>query len=290
MMDAMSEKIIHVVTHTNWMAKELSAANDFQIRQSYGIEVPNYTAEDSWWFPQEVANRLMHAMEEYGKPLPLVISAGADWLMSVPKPYLQRTISNYLVKDLNKQEHGRLKGWWKIPEAKLDKFPAAYRDYQTLAQDIAEAGLEPETTLQFTPITLDIAAEYRFYIRRGKSVAGSIYLKITNSQAETYYDGITSPTGNYVKAREFADMVAEEVDGPPAYVLDVAWLADDSLVVLEANAVAFSAWYDSDITQVAELIWESQHSISAAEYNRWKWVPDTNYLKKVARQQKLPLA
>jgi ATP-grasp domain, R2K clade family 3 len=282
-----SQPVIHVVSTSNWMAEEMRAAGKFTVKQSYGIEIPDYNTEDSWWFPQEVAVRLLNSMKSHNLPSPKLMTAGAEWLGLLPYELTQRAItltSVATVKGLGTHEAG----WWKLPEAKHESFVAEYRTYPELLEAISSAELPDESMLQFTSTTLSIHKEYRFIVVDKTITTGSLYMDFSDGKSLTYYDGLTVNPISYHAALTFASYVAQTVDAPPVYVLDVAELTDGSHVVLEANGIAFSAWYDCDIEVVADALHYFQHG-TGVNFSGWEWEPDPYLLRKVAKQRPLPL-
>lgn len=277
---------IQILTMTNWMAEELSEAHDFVVRKSFGLEVPHYSPEDAWWFPQEVAMQIFQALKHAGVKTPRVISPGSQWLTSVHPKFLGRHISMMTVAEA--LQGSAPAGWWKVPEAKLELFPMEYRTAQQLMDDIARAALPASTVLQYTETTLDISYEFRFIVSRGEIVAESAYLDNTGPDQLTYYDGLLLDEYQLAAAKSFATEVAVSTVGPPVYVMDVAELKSGSFVLLEANAVAFSAWYGMDIRKVAQAIWDSKE-ISDEDYLRWQWKPDPYYVEKILKQRDLPI-
>lgn len=272
---------LHLVCHPNWMVQELSSATSAQVKHSFGLDVPVYEADDAWWIPQQMAAKFIRSMEAEGLPLPNFTSPGPLWLDSVPEKFLARTVKTMTVKKAMK--HARPWAWWKAAEAKIDWFPAAPREKAVFLE--AAGKLLPETMVQSANATLFINTEFRFHVLDGEPVTGSAYLQTVPGSrlGHSYYDGLTTNATELSRAADFVRKVLSKVASPHAFTLDVALLASGRFVVLEANPIWCSAWYGSDIDEVARLTIES---FSGAG---WEWHPDAWHVLKAQEQAMLPV-
>lgn len=272
---------LHLVCHPNWMVQELSSATNIQVKHSFGLDVPVYGPGDAWWIPQQMAARFMRSMEAEGLPLPNFTSPGPLWLNSVPGEFLARKVRTMTVKKAVKNPPDW--AWWKAAEAKIDWFPAAPREKDVFLE--AAEKLPPETMVQTADATLFINTEFRFHVLDGEPVTGSAYLQMVPGErlGHSYYDGLTTDSGELAEAAKFVRQVLAEVASPHAFTLDIARLVSGRYVVLEANPIWCSAWYGSDIDEVARLTVES---FSGED---WKWKPDAWHALKAQEQVTLPV-
>lgn len=275
---------IQLICLPQWMNKELSTAADIVVRHSYGLDLPTYSLEDIWWMPQEIAARVLFSMEKQNLVIPRLTSPGPEWLTKVPKEYSGRIVNLYTVKEIQADPELITSGWWKSAEAKIESFVSKYRTTEELLEDIIESNLPEDSLLQVSHRKFNIAREFRFYIKDKKVLTGSLYLDKTNPEEElTYYDGATATLGQYEAAADYAALCAENLEAPPAYVLDIVETVEGEFCVLEANMVFASAWYDSNINNVVEALIRSER-VTDQEYEKWKWVPDSYHQNKVEKK------
>lgn len=272
---------LHLVCHPNWMVQELSSATSTQVKHSFGLDVPVYEAGDAWWIPQQMAAKFIRSMEAEGLRLPNFISPGPLWLNSVPEEFLARTVKTMTAKKAIK--HAPNWAWWKAAEAKIDWFPAAPREKDVFLE--AAGKLPPETMVQSADSTLFINTEFRFHVLGSEPVTGSAYLQMVPGSrlGHSYYDGLTTDESELAEAADFVREVLAEVESPHAFTLDVARLVSGRFVILEANPIWCSAWYGSDIDEVARLTVESFNG------SGWKWEPDAWHVLKAQEQAILPV-
>lgn len=291
---------LHVVSQRTWVAEELSGTDLATVRQSYGLDIPEHHPDDSWWMPAEQAARMLRS----GVDLRLT-APGPKFLSSCVGPeFLGRTVHTCRVKNLKRSigwNHKTAEPIFAKPaEAKVETVPARiyWDDHFT---ERAVAALPGDSWIQWTPTLLDLAVEYRFYVRSHRVVAGSLYLVTDpNGVQTTYYDGARSSVVTGCDARDFAREVVAELSGktgkrasqPDAYCLDVGWdRAQSRWVVVEANPAWCSAWYAATDPlrgrrdEVVKTILASCHG---AEDSRWSWRPDAYLIERAERQRPLP--
>lgn len=275
-------KII-IVDQSNWRRDELSAQKIIEVKHSYGIDIPTHNKEDIWWIPQGWACRVNNSLIAHNMPLLRLTSPGAYLLPSTPPEALRRSVE--AVTAYNAWSNPR-EGWWKMAEAKSDKFIAKFRTIPELIKDINNAELPSESLLHYTSTTLPILEEYRSFIKEGKVLTTSIYLSNTNGQTRTIHD---SPLVNepkvLKKVKEFLEKILTKIESPAGFVADTALLEDGSLVVLEYNPSWCSGWYECELTGVIKSI-----EASFSNYPNWAWVPDSSLQEIYSKQRPLPLA
>jgi hypothetical protein len=272
-----------VISRALWPAHELATNTlGFEVQHSPGLFLPSTIRPGSaeraaWWMPCSYATRLRHT----GVTVDLA-APGPRWLLDVPAHLLGREVHLVSVDTLLRiaGEVPGLGGMFvKLAEAKDDAFPAAWRTREQLIADLEHAGLPSDSRLHWTSTRLDLAAEYRCYIRHDQVVAHSLYLRTDrDGNQTTYYDDAPGDAGEAEAARAFAAMAAEEIatarPGPAGYVLDVGYdRTSGQWLVIEANPAWSSAWYGCDIDAVVQTIAAACHG----PFNEWRYHPDPLY-------------
>jgi hypothetical protein len=260
-----------VVTHKNWLAKGFTEKlTERVVKQDFGYDIDPSTAMDTiWWAPGAwVASAALAGVQ-----LPLM-SCGPYWLERLPMIYRGRGVKTMTVAESIRRApvEGEWSAFVKLPEAKLDSFPATThlrnRHWETT---IGQYHLPNHALIQLQdPVNFQIEA--RFWVLRGKVVAESPYRigsLIWGWDSFEHARDRLLKTKTYAVLRDFAMEVADEVVGPPGYVLDVGKTDRGQLLVVEANAAWSSGPYDGDPRGVFKAI-EASHDFRG-EHPEWAW-------------------
>lgn len=260
-------QVLRVVTPAKWLADDLAAAapDDLRIVQDLGLDLdPADAPKAFWWCPQRHAIRL--------------VNSGVDPRFTAPGPHFTEHLEyrfrgRHMVACILANAETLGSEWAhrpvhaKLAEAKLNAVPAAvYPDLGAFLSAAEAAGLPRMAMVQLSE-PVEMVTEARCWILDRTVVAASVYL-----DHGVTWDGFeeSRDTGWAV---EFAGKVVENTGWQPrAFTLDVARLADDGLVVVEANPAWSSNPYYADPAAVIDCILASQHDKS--QTHQWGWQPD----------------
>ncbi|MBB3752657.1 hypothetical protein FHT44_005169 [Mycolicibacterium sp. BK634] len=256
-----------VVTQKNWIAEQfvpMGAVHD------WGFDIDPVTAPETiWWAPGAwVASAL-----KSGVHLPLM-SCGPHWLGNLPIALVGRRIVTGRLDRVGIHDNLRNFGedvFVKLPEAKLDSFPAALHRTKDLRETLAQSGLPGDTLIQIQD-PMFFSVEARYWVARGEIVAASLYqIYGTVWGAPNWEAAQFECLWSAEELDIFARMVVREVPGPPGYVLDVG-MTEDVPFVIEANAAWSSGTYDGDPAGIFAAI-EASHDFTG-EHPEWAWNPN----------------
>lgn len=272
--------ILTVVTHRNWIAEELGAAQVVPVRQDFGFSAPVYPKENpvAWWMSTEFAARLIRA----GVGLNLA-TISSEWLTELPRELLLRDIwagTLAEAKALGFQHFA----YCKPAEVKIWEAPAQWIEIDYFVEHLLSLGVPAETKIQCTPEFLDIKTEYRCFVNNREVTTVSTYL---NDGIAFGGDGLVRDPFAENRAKEFAKHAVSIIgeNQPIAYTLDVGELANGALFVLEANPVWASNPYDCDKAEVLKAILAGSATFNNQEtHGRFQWEPDA-YLKYYANKK-----
>ncbi|WP_202906603.1 ATP-grasp domain-containing protein [Mycobacteroides abscessus] len=261
---------LRIVTHKTWLAdlfRPLGAVQD------YGFDIDPKTALDTyWWAP----GAWVASAYKAGVELPL-LSCGPRWLDDLPMEYKGREVSTGWLGDwgpfferetLMCERYPEV--FVKLPEAKVDSFPARTHGTKYMRSNLAQYNLPDSTLVQIQGV-MDFVTEARFFIAHGQITASSIY-----RHREWIWGGDNPPLppliGNKMRKMErFANLVLNDpaVTYPPGFVLDIGITDAGNPKVIEANAAWSSGPYDADPRGVLEAI-KASHDFSG-EHAEWLW-------------------
>jgi hypothetical protein len=241
-----------LVCSRSWMRDEFASAG-IDLRHSYGLDVPDMIDVTSWWMPQGYAVSLNRALELNGVPPVRLTAPEATFLNAIADDIRGREVLTFDLADALSRTDLDV-GWWKFATAKVEDFPAQVMTHTDFVGWMLAHDIPLSSVVQYTPTTLDIAREYRTFVRYGEVVASSIYLEHTAEGGVTVYDGAITNEGEQAFIPEFIASALLGIDIPDGFVVDVAFLTDGTPIVLEANPAWCSAWYNCDITAVVATI------------------------------------
>ena len=273
-----------IVTHRNWLAESFKA---FDAVQDFGFDIDPATAgETLWWAP----GAWVASARKAGIVLPLM-SCGPRWLDNLPQRYRAREVTTIHLEGIPLflpnwvKLHDQV--FAKLPEAKVESFPAALHGVKYLAENLAQYHLPADALVQLQePLT--IMCEERFFVANGRIVANSLYKFGDQIWGADDFDQLSEYASVLHWRRlmaEFAHEVAGDVAAPPGYVLDVGLMDDGDPFVIEANAAWSSSPYDADPAGVVRAI-VAAHDFDG-QHPEWAWrhnpVFDTVGALKIAR-------
>lgn len=270
----MLNNILHLVTNRQWMVEEMQSTS-WDIRHSWGLDLPEHSPDDSWWLSQAYAIILQNTLQQTQQQQVKFTAPKPDMLDRTPKQYTMRTVQTVTAAEaahtLVEWEPGL---WWKLATAKNERFPAEPRTHQQLMLLIQELKLPGETLLQVSTPLPEILSEHRFFVatrrRKPRIMASSGYLlggEVEENQS-VYPEHHKKQAASLVT--EWLHETPELL--PPGFVVDVA-VTEEGAAILEFNPAWCSGWYEADREQVLNTVRRSVHPTSR-EYEEWMWVPD----------------
>lgn len=258
---------LRIVTHKNWLAESFPGAV-----QDFGFDIdPATAAETLWWAP----GAWVASARKAGVTMPL-LSCGPYWLDNVNIDFTGREVSTMWLCDVAPfferemqlcRKHPEV--FVKLPEAKLDSFPARLHGTQRMRDNLAQYHL-PDNTLVQIQEAVKFRTEGRFFIAHGAVVASSTY-----RHDDWVWGSENPPIGPLVcnKMLKMERFVNEFLSSghkcPPGFVLDVGILEGGSPKIVEANAAWSSGPYDCDPAGVVQAI-AAAHDFEG-QYPQWAW-------------------
>ncbi len=280
----MTKKPLNLICRPNWMVEELSKANR-KVSHSLGFDIPDFSYNDIWWAPQEYMIHLNFSLMSKGRDPIKLFGSGMEQIIrseSSANALFYRDFTIFKASEIDKIEE---EGFWKPLEAKIDKFPAKWRNPAEVKKDIADAKVNPDELLLFTPEYLSIAKEYRVFFYDGEPRTVSPYIdfqETKNPMGKTVYDGATAGNNELERVKSFAHVFIDRVtDILPAGVVDIAMLHGGSLCVLETNPAWCSAWYNCSVDEVCDTIQSGFEEASPS------YLPSATTLDAVSRRSLL---
>lgn len=258
---------LHIVTAARWLADDFAAANDtlrivHDLGLDLGLDLGPDAEQTAWWCALKFAGRL-HATGI----APGFIAPGPRFTTRLGRDALGRD----MVACRMNEAHLRGARWENAPvhaklaEAKRSDLPAQVYPNLDLFLDLAaETGIPGDSYAQLSD-PVDMVTEARCYILDGQAVTGAVYLDhgIT-------WDAFPTPPDAKWALVAAAGIAAGLGAQPRAYTLDMARLADGSIVVVEANPAWSSNPYNSRLDLVTDCVLASQSDPDSI----WAWHPD----------------
>lgn len=280
---------LRVVTHRTWIAdafaddpEVLSDPRVSGVRQDFGFDIDQLTADTSWWW---APGAWAAGVRAAGISVPL-LSCGPEWLLGLPDEYVRRKVVVCCVDETYETIRMRMRGdlrqtervFVKLPESKIDVFPAGlFAVAPNLNETLVERGLPRSAVVQLSE-EVKFGTEARFFVAQREIAAGSLYKigyggLVWSADEFAAMAATVEVKDEFDRLKAFADRVVADrrVDQPPGWVLDVGMLNDGPAVV-EANAAWSSVPYDCRPSGVLESIIAS-HDVSD-EHAQWRWNPE----------------
>lgn len=258
-----------IVTHRNWLAKHFEC---YGAVQDFGFDIDPDTAEETiWWAP----GAWVACAWQSGIRLPLTL-AGHRWMETLPWEYKQRTIVVRKIEDIEDQPQAPEDEMWhvKLPEAKLDSFPARLMHRRHLATSLKQHYVPPGTLLQLSqPVEFEI--ECRFWIAHRKITTTALYRaadRIWDAEDFDEHVNMHYVAGDGTAMRKLVLDVIANVDLPPGLTLDVGTTTDGRTLVVEANAAWSSSPYTGEAGGIVDSIVAS-HDFDGS-HMKWRWRPN----------------
>ena len=255
---------LHIITHKNWMAQDLDAT------QSFGFDLPALTpGDDQVWMPEFYAARYLHS----GVELPLSTTVG--WHNWLPETMLRRRVTKTILFALTQQPD--VFGYVKLEDLKDDRAAAQWTSTHAYAELLIQLGAPGGTGILVADTLHEIAVEWRAIVAGGVVLDYSCYIDNQRTGASSRVGDRGAMDG---RIAEFAQQAAGRLpEHMGTCALDVAELADGSLMVIEANPIWCANWYSAD----------PQH-VRAALQQEWatgsqpSWEPDAWLAQRVQGQ------
>jgi hypothetical protein len=265
------DRPFRVVTHRNWLAehfKEYGAVQDF------GFDIDPDTAESAyWWAP----GAWVACAWQSGVRLPLLL-CGHRWMEDLPYEYKERDIAVRKIEDIeDAPDAGEELVHVKLPEAKLDSFPASVFHASHLGTSLKQFWVPKGTLLQLSEV-VHFVRECRFWMCHGVVTAHSWYLvdgmlwDHPDFKGDAHYD---SKDHTYLDMADLAEDVAANVACPPGFTIDMGLTDDGRILVVETNASWSSSPYNGDPEGIIDSI-AASHDFDN-EYPQWRWRPNPVY-------------
>lgn len=257
-----------VVTHKNWLAEQFKPVGAVQ---DFGFDInPDTAAETLWWAP----GAWVASAHAAGVQLPLM-SCGPRWLDTLPEEYTGRALATLTVQqsiNLAPAFDEEFERFVKLPEAKLDSFPARlHLINRHWATTLGQYRLPSDALVQLQ-MPVEFVVEARFWIAHGEITATSPYRFGDTVWGEPGFSAAPEYVpGDGTAMRKLALEVIANVAAPPGFVLDIGVTRDNQVLVVEANAAWSSGPYDGDPAGIKRAI-EAAHDFEGA-YPQWAWEP-----------------
>lgn len=283
-MTAGAARTFHVVTQRRWMVQELTAGltpAGWTVQSHHGLSaLPPQVGLDPdhvLWAPQAFAARALFS----GSPLRLS-SPGPRWL---PGLWLNDLAREVVLLTVEVAAASPSEGFWKLAEAKWDRFPARWRTAPQLTADLAGSALPGGSQLHYCPTRLRCIREYRAIVDLVSATTISCYLD-NHDRSRDHPDFVEANRVCQATAVSQATRLAAwlEQDAPagPAYALDLS----GSGAIIEANPVWCSSWYGCDLPAFAAAVAAAQGSDVPGDH---LWAPDPALVLRARRLGLLPV-
>lgn len=256
-----------VVTHKRWLAESFA---EFGAKQDFGFDINPGTARDTiWWAP----GAWVASAAKAGITLPLM-ACGPRWLDALPRKYTGREIVTIPLSDAHTiskkclREHDQV--FVKLPEAKIEPFPAALHGTKHLADTLMQYHLPSATLIQIQE-PVKFVAEARFWIAHREVTAWSWYRISDDIWGSEEWAPPPATDGISRRFIHQARTVIEDesIAVPPGFVLDIGLTIDGKWIVVEANAAWSSGPYDGNPAGIYRAIIAS-HDFDG-RYPEWAW-------------------
>lgn len=288
------------MTHKGWLAKGFRGITrhgvPIDVFQDWGFDIdPKKALETIWWAP----GAWVASAYKAGVRLPLT-SCGPYWLERLPMEYRGRGVKTMTLAESIRRmpDQAEWDVFVKLPEAKLEHFPAAvHKRNRHWEATMAQYHLPDDALIQLQDVR-KFWIEYRFWIAYGEIKAHSLYqfspARWSNKEpmpepvwwGQPEFPSAVEAHGRFNNAlNACADTVErlladERVKYPRGFVLDVGIAGDADPVVIEANAAWSSGPYDGQVNGIYETIVAS-HDFNR-EFPEWAWDPNPALYRKAA--------
>jgi len=168
-----------------------------------------------------------------------LLGCPSDWTVRLPSEFLQREL-----RQCSLAEALALPGGAFVKHAVSKAFPAGVYHAAQLKEVAAHV---PLTALVHVGEVVRWQVEYRCFIREGKVQTLSPYRRHGEIR-EDHTSSLGAPPQEFAAAAAFAECVmsSPEVTAPPAFVLDIGFIADRGWAVVEFNECWASGIYSCD--------------------------------------------
>jgi hypothetical protein len=169
-----------------------------------------------------------------------------DWLLHLPMEMVRRQI-----RSMTLAEARGLQGRWFVKPADFKTFKAGvFADGAELPGEEKVAGTEPVLVSE----VVHWESEFRFFMREGKALAGSVYFR--NGETAEQDGKWKCASEEYKAARQLAEaaFAATREHLPEVVVIDTGLIRGKGWAVIEANPAWGSGLYGSDPAEVLKVL------------------------------------
>ena len=272
-------RTLHVVTHQRWIADDFAAAtpDGWQVRHSYGLDVPEIRPGDALWAPMAWVARAYRSGLNHPLAAPSTHLAGA-----VAPHHLKRLVLTTNLRGTQKMIMKR-PVFAKLAMMKHEALPAQW--YDSVAEFSCAArnlGAPDATVVSLCWDRRLWSVEYRLFVAGGAVIGGSRYLVRDPATHEPTLwseelDQVSAPPSELTEAIAFGEQVLGS--SLNACTLDVGWSPDTGWSVIEVNPAWCSAVYGTPV----DAAWRSVLAANSPDPQA-VWRPDP-WLQKIARRQ-----
>jgi len=187
-----------------------------------------------------------HAFDIASQLSRTLLGCHPEWILELPDELVRRQI-----RQMTLREAMALPGKSFVKHSVSKAFPAGVYDSESLAQ--ASAKLRPGALVHVAEI-VEWTVEYRSFVLQGAVHTISPYRRF--DRVIEGHRELGAPVREVQEARQFASSVLQSpsVKCPPAFVLDVGYIADRGWAVVEFNECWASGIYACDPPKVLDTL------------------------------------
>lgn len=280
------ERTFRVVSHKPGILKTFAP---FGGTQDMGVSAPADSApHDLWWATQDWAVQVLQA----GLSLPQLTAPTTGFVAGLDRRWLSREVGTLLKRDVPRFFEQRGIEWRKEHRSVVVSIPAEHTELippdVMLSVDLADnelgrfATLPGDMMLQLDQM-LPCVVEVRCWIAGKEVTASAPYrLGMVSWDSSLFYEMLfhTEARGLAEAAENFARQLADDIDGPPGYAVDIGATVDGTTTVLRA----WPAWAADPLHADPAGVFRSlaaSHDFDGT-HGQWTWNPDRRVYDRTA--------